>query len=107
VRHLIALALILFGGSAWADEVITPEAGKPDVVYIGKGWPSNFSDGCADRSECQLPLLRKDEQRVYPTARTGKGSFAGIGGGDCSGAVQGVSDIASMYQVVTRCVTGN
>ena len=101
MRLLIAVTLAMLAGTASADEVITPEAGKPDVVYVGKGWPTNLKDGCVDRGECQLPVLSQ-ARRSLPSATRSGGSV--LNRGNCSGAVQGVRDIASMYQLVTGCI---
>ena len=107
MRLLATFTVVMLTAPAWADDnvVITPEAGKPDVVYVGKDWPANFTDGCVDRGECKLPEL--EAERGLPTASRGKGGFVGGSGGDCSGAVQGTRDIAGMYQLVTRCIAGN
>ncbi len=105
MRLLVAVTMGLMAGAASAGGVV-PQAGQPDVLYIGNGWPSNLSNGCFDRGECQLPELPKTT-RHYPVGMPGNVGIPGMGAGyGCSGAVQGVGDISRMYDIVSRCING-
>jgi len=103
VRLLLALTMSLMASMASAAGVV-PEAAAPDVVYIGDGWPASLTNGCADRGECQLPDLPKTVRHAYPAALPGKSGFGG--GRDCTGAAQGVGDIRTMFDAVSRCIGG-
>ena len=105
MRLLVAVTMSLIAGAASAGGVV-PQAGEPDVLYIGNGWPSNLSNGCFDRGECQLPESLKTTKH-NPAGNVGVRGIPSMGAGyGCSGAVQGVGDISRMYDIVSRCING-